>query len=51
MEKGTASYTLEISGKNLKILEACINSSLKDKLWPPDSKNQLIGKDPNAGKD
>jgi len=20
-------------------------------LWPPDAKNQLIGKDPNAGKD
>ena len=20
-------------------------------LWPPDSKNQLIGKDPDAGKD
>ena len=20
-------------------------------LWPPDSKNQLIGKDPNTGKD
>ena len=28
MEKGTASYMLEISGKNLKILKVCINSSL-----------------------
>ena len=23
---------------------------LKLKLWPPDAKNQLIGKDPDAGK-
>ena len=21
------------------------------RLWPPDTKSQLIGKDPNAGKD
>ena len=24
---------------------------LKLKLWPPDAKSQLIGKDPDAGKD
>ena len=25
--------------------------NLKLQYWPPDAKNQLIGKDPDAGKD
>ena len=31
--------------------EACDATAEAPILWPPDVKNRLIGKDPNAGKD
>ena len=41
--KGNQTWTL-IGGTDLQQAEAVI-------LWPPDAKNQLIRKDPDAGKD
>ena len=48
----------EFCGMSLDFLSTCLgNDSLRRTdaeasiLWPPDVKNQLIGKDPDAGKD
>ena len=47
----------EIKSVNPKGNQSCISTGMTDAkaeapiLWPPDGKNWLIGKDPDAGKD